>query len=255
MKSDVEQMVDRYVSWLRDKTVLRDVDGEWVEITTPFLDRHNDALQIYTRRRGDKFVLTDDGYTIEDLQQSGCKLDSPKRQAMLKSTLAGFGVRNADNRLEVDASADNFGLRKHSLLQAMLAVNDLFYLAMPTVASLFREDVTAWLDGQDIRYTPEVTFTGKSGYDHRFDFVIPKSRQQPERILQTLPRPTKDAAVALAFKWIDTKDVRPADSMAYALVNDMEQSIPMPVSEALQRYDVEVVPWSRRHEAAEELAA
>ena len=32
-----------------------------------------------------------------------------------------------------------------SLLQAMLAVNDMFYLAVPMVASLFYEDVVAWL--------------------------------------------------------------------------------------------------------------
>ena len=51
------------------------------------------------------------------------------------------------------------------------------------VASLFYEDVVAWLDLHDVRYTPKVKFTGKTGYDHLFDFVIPKSRRQPERIV------------------------------------------------------------------------
>ena len=83
------------------------------------------------------------------------------------------------------ASPDNFALRKHNLVQAMLAVNDMFYLAVPMVASLFYEDVVAWLDLHDIRYTPKVKFTGKTGYDHLFDFVIPKSRRQPERIIQS----------------------------------------------------------------------
>ena len=45
----------------------------------------------------------------------------------------------------------------------MLAINDLFYLAVPVVASLFYEDVVAWLDLHEIRYTPKVKFTGKSG--------------------------------------------------------------------------------------------
>jgi hypothetical protein len=73
-------------------------------------------------------------------------------------------------------------MRKHNLLQAMLAVNDLFFLSIQMVASLFYEDVVSWLDTNEIRYTPNVKFTGKSGYDHLFDFVIPKSRRQPERI-------------------------------------------------------------------------
>ena len=34
----------------------------------------------------------------------------------------------------------------YNLLQAMLAINDLFYLAVPLVASLFYEDVVSWLD-------------------------------------------------------------------------------------------------------------
>jgi hypothetical protein len=41
----------------------------------------------------------------------------------------------------VHASPDNFPSRKHSLVQAMLAVNDMFYLAVPMVTSLFYEDV------------------------------------------------------------------------------------------------------------------
>ena len=76
--------------------------------------------------------------------------------------------------MEVRASKDNFPMHKHNLVQAMLAVNDLFYLASPIVSSLFLEDVIAWLDENEIRYTPSVKFTGKSGYDNLFDFVIPE---------------------------------------------------------------------------------
>ena len=110
---------------------------------------------------------------------------------MFRATLNGFGVQVNGNVLEVRTSADDFALRKHNLVQAMLAVNDLFHLAAPTVASLFHEDVVAWLDEADIRYTPNVKFTGKTGYDHRFDSVIPKSRRQPERVLRTLNRPSR----------------------------------------------------------------
>jgi hypothetical protein len=137
----------------------------------------------------------------------------------------------------------------------MLAVNDLFYLAVPMVASLFYEDVVAWLDVNEIRYTPNVKFTGKSGYDHLFDFVIPKSRRQPERILQTITRPSRDTAETVAFKWIDTKDVRSPDSRAYAFLNDQEQKVPQGVVDALYNYDVTPVLWSGREEVKQDLAA
>ena len=107
---------------------------------------------------------------------------------LLKMTLNGFGVDQNGRELQILASAENFAMRKHNLLQAMLAVNDMFYMAAPTVANIFYEDVEAWLDQHDIRHTPKVKFTGQTGYDHLFDFVIPKSRKQSERLIQTVNR-------------------------------------------------------------------
>ena len=254
MIGEIQRLLDDYMAWLKDKTMLRQIEN-WVEITTPYLDRHNDYIQIYAKKENNGFLLTDDGYIIVDLEQSGCKLQSPKRQDLLKMTLNGFGVQLQNNMLEVHASNDNFALRKHNLVQAMLAVNDMFYLAVPMVASLFYEDVVAWLDLHEVRYTPKVKFTGKTGYDHLFDFVIPKSRLQPERILQTINRPNRDTAQAVAFSWIDTKEVRPPDSIAYAILNDSEQSLSSAVVDALRSYDVKPIPWSAREDVREELSA
>lgn len=254
MINEVQSLLDQYWAWLKDRTTLRQID-DWVEITTPYVDRHNDHIQIYARRRDGGFVLTDDGYVLQDLEQSGCKIDSAKRQSLLRMTLNGFGVQLNDQALEVHASPDNFALRKHSLVQAVLAVNDLFYLAAPMVASLFYEDVVAWLDLSEVRYTPKVKFTGKSGYDHLFDFVIPKSRVQPERIVRAISRPSRDTAQAMAFSWIDTKEVRPPESRAYAILNDSEHPISESVLDAMRNYDVRPVLWSVRDQVRQELAA
>jgi hypothetical protein len=254
MIQEIDRLLNDYIAWLKDKTVLRQID-DWVEITTPYLDRHNDYVQIYAKRSNGGFVLTDDGYTIDDLEQSGCKLESHRRQDLLKMTLNGFGVHLHDKALEVYATPESFGLRKHNLVQAVLAVNDMFYLAAPMVANLFYEDVAAWLDLHDIRYTPNVKFTGKTGYDHRFDFVIPKSRQQPERIVKAVNRASRDTAEAVAFSWIDTREVRPPDSRAYAMLNDSEQTVSQPIIDALSNYDVHPVRWSQRESVRVELAA
>ena len=254
MIQEIERLLNDYVAWLKDKTVLRQIDN-WVEITTPYLDRHNDYVQIYAQRENGRLLLTDDGYTIDDLEQSGCKLESRKRQDLLRMTLNGFGVRLHGKALEVNATPDNFALRKHNLVQAILAVNDMFCLAAPMVASLFYEDVVAWLDLHDIRYTPKIKFTGKSGYDHLFDFVVPKSRQQPERIIQTVNRPNRETTQAVTFSWIDTREVRPLDSRAYALLNDSEQMVSQSVLDALSNYEVRPIPWSQRESVRAELAA
>ncbi len=252
MINEIQDLIDRYLRWLKDKIVLRQIK-DWVEITTPYLDRHNDYLQIYVRRDNNGFILTDDGYTIGDLRQSGCELETKKRKELLTLTLNGFGVKLESDALIIHASPENFALKKHNLVQTMLAVNDLFYLAVPMVASLFLEDVTSWLNVYEVRYTPRVKFTGNSGYDHMFNFVIPASREYPERILQAINRPKRNTAEEFAFSWIDTKDVRPANSLAYAFLNDSDHASLSSVVDALRNYGVHPVLWSRREEVKEKL--
>jgi hypothetical protein len=253
---EIEKLLDAHRAWLRDKTTLRTVNGNWVEITTPYLDRHNDALQIYARSENGGYVLTDDSYIIRDLETSGCQIDTQKRKDLLGMTLNGFGVGMEGEALIVSASPENFPARKHNLVQAMLAVNDLFYLAKPFVQSLFFEDVEQWLESAEVRYTPKIKFTGTSGFDHLFDFVIPKSpRKQPERIVQAITRPSRDSAESFIYAWSDTREVRPSESRAYVVLNDSEQSISPGVLDAFRNYHIRPVLFSRRGEIVEELAA
>jgi hypothetical protein len=121
-----ENLVDQYFSWLKSKTAWREING-WTEITTPYLDRHNDYIQIYLRQNGDEWELTDDGETLTDLIQSGCELDTPRRAALLQTTLNEFGMHLANGAITVKTKQDSFASRKHNLIQAILAVNDLFF--------------------------------------------------------------------------------------------------------------------------------
>ena len=254
MIDQIRQLTNSYYSWLRDNTDLQEIDG-YVEITTPFLDRHNDHMQIYLEENDGGFLLSDDGYTIADLEICGCNLDSPKRQALLQTTLNCLGVRNIKSELQVTATASDFAQKKQNLLQAMLAVNDLFYLASPTVASFFYEDVVAWLDGEEVRYAPRIKLTGKSGYDHYYDFVIPKSRKRPERVLMAINNPDRNAFQRVGWLWQDTQQARSVDSRAYALLNDTQQAASRNVIAAFENHGWNPVPWSERESVREELAA
>jgi hypothetical protein len=251
---NTENLVDQYFSWLKSKTAWREING-WTEITTPYLDRHNDYIQIYLRQNGDEWELTDDGETLTDLIQSGCELDTPRRKALLQTTLNEFGMHLANGAITVKTKQDSFALRQHNLIQAILAVNDLFYLARASVESFFFEDVALWMDDSDIRYTQRVKFSGRTGYDHLFDFVVPKSKKEPERILRVVNNPAKDQANAAILSWVDTKEARPSNSVAYAVLNDKERIIPDGVVEALKNYDITPLPWSQRDEFRERLAA
>jgi hypothetical protein len=150
----------------------------------------------------------------------------------------------------------NFAMRKHNLVQAILAVNDLFYLAAPMVASVFLEDVKAWLELSEVRFVPNVKFSGASGYDHHFHFAIPAFQNVPERIIRVINRPNRDAAESMAFAWMDTKGARgDQEAKAFAVLNDSEQPPMATVLDALRSYDITPVPWGRRDEVRKDLAA
>lgn len=249
---DCKKLVDSYVEWLRQRMTTADVNGV-CEITTPFLDRHNDRLQIYVRKTEVGFRLTDDSYIIGDLESSGCTVRTPTRQAMLKSVLLGFAIHENEGELFVDATPENFPQKKHALLQAMISINDMFMTSKPTVHSLFIEDVRAFLEANDTRYSPGVTFTGQSGFPHRFDFVIPKSKVRPERLLRAINHPTREAAQNVLFAWTDIRHTRPVEPRAYAVLND-EQQIKTEVLDALHSYEIKPILWSRRNEFVAELS-
>src|SRR5690242_6157384 len=89
----VENLIKQYFGWLISETTSREVNG-WTEITTPYLDRHNDSIQIYIRQSGNEWELTDDGQTIAE-----CDLDIPHYKTLVNTTLNGFGVHLSNDTI------------------------------------------------------------------------------------------------------------------------------------------------------------
>lgn len=102
--------------------------GEWQEITTQLLDRHNDNIQIYVQQRDDGYILTDDGYTINDLEISGCCFDTPEKNAMLDAIINYFGAKRSGDTIEIKAELEEtVALNGYNLVQAIFHVNNLLY--------------------------------------------------------------------------------------------------------------------------------
>ena len=253
-RTECDNIIESYVTWLKAGLSAECLENA-CELTTPFFDRHNDHLQVYAERAGQEIVLSDDGYILSDLRTGGLEFSTPKRKAVLEATLNGFGVRLEEGRITTDADERNLGQRMHAMIQAMLAVNDMFVMAQPRVAGFFWEDVRDFLDTHDVRYASRIKLTGKSGFDHGVDFLIPHSKSRPERILQVINAPSKNSIGAYLFSLGDTREARDKGSEAYAALNDMSRSVSSDVIDALKAYDVTPLPWSRREDFAELLAS
>jgi len=253
VQSACSQLVESYVRWLRERISTADLDGV-CEITTPFLDRHNDHMQIYVQRTESGLRLTDDGYTLSDLEASGVDLSStPQRRALMESVTQGFGVKVEGNELLVHATLEDFPRRKHSLLQAMLAVNDLFVLAPHRVVSVFREDVERFLRERGVRFSHSVKLPGRSGLDHHFDLVVPPSLSRPERLVQAVAHLERPQVASLVYAWTDVHPTR-GDAEMHVFLSD-ETPVRPDLVGAVESFGIHTIRWSERERHIEGLAA
>jgi hypothetical protein len=245
---ECQQLVAQYLRWLKEGIRVSELEAA-CQISTPFLDRHNDEIEIYVEKRNGTLLLTDDGYTISDLESSGMNFETEKRKAHLAAILNGFGVRLTEKELQVPATLQDFPQKKHNLVQAILAVNDMFVMAEEHVVSLFKEDVAKFLEERSIPVFPDFKLSGRSGFDHKFDFGLAKTARKPQRVLNVINNLTKDRATSFAFAVADVRAIRPEPLQALTWLNDVENPPNEENLGAIRAYEIQPLMWSVKEQA------
>lgn len=245
MELSPERVVEDYKEWLFENLQVRSFEGG-VEVTTPFVDRHNDFLQVYAFAEDGTVTLSDGGHTVRDLALNGTELNTPKRKRVVQTILNKGSVDLEDDALIARVNGGQIGSRLQALIQAILAVNDMYVLAQPTVAQLFEEDVRVFFDQHEVEYEQGFRLPGRSGYEHQFDFLIPPLDGGPSRLVEAIDSPSKDKVDRFLWALTDTETSRPDTTKPYAFLNDVGAEIDTSLVEALQSYAVTPMPWSER---------
>lgn len=248
---------DNYINWLKENVYQHEVQPNVFRFTLPFLDRHNDQIEVYIQLTGNDFRITDDGYTISDLEMSGLNIfSSQKRNNIYRQILNAHGISETENHeLYITGKLSELPMKKHMLAQGIQKIGDLFYLVQPNVKSLFLEDVQIYLDTNDIRYIQDVSFIGKSKLPTNYDFAIPKSKVAPQRIIKVINNLTIEYTRSILFTWVDISEARNDESTLYTFIQDNEKKISSDIITALQEYDIQPVLWSERQKYKEILSA
>lgn len=249
----MKELINSYTDWLKQKINYSQTNG-FFEVTTPFINHINDKVQFYLKQdEHGRIYMTDDGDTIRNLELAGVDISSQNRQRELNSILNGFGVILKGKELTTTATPATFPMKKHAFIQAILSVDDLFILAAPKVESFFLEDVSNYLQQNNIRFSPNVIFQGKSSFQHKFDFVIPSSSSAPERIIKAVASPKKQNIIAQLFAFEDTKQAR--ENEGIIILNDLERDVSPEVLQAIAEYGIHDFSWKNKQNWLEKLAA
>lgn len=251
-----EKTVSSYLAWLRKMVSAKKLDSGRCVIDTPFLDRRNDCLQVAVERRDGKLFLHDDGDTFDELWFDGIDFKSQEHRDHLKVTLNGLGVCCDDRRLFVNVPESKAGEGLHSLIQAMLAVEDMYLLARPHLRwTQFSDEVSEYLESKEVRFSPRVILKGKSGSDHAVDCLVPRSREAPECIVMAIDAPNNRTIDYCLYILGDIREARGKGLQAMAVLDDTDKKVKDRFIKTLKANHVEPALWSNKEAIAKQFAA
>ena len=240
---DIQHYINDYANWIKNEITFSKI-GEYYEINTPFLDTDGDYFQFYVKQDGDELFFTDDGYTLNSLEMTGFKLTKNRKQ-QLNQILSQFGVHLEKNELTLQAPAEEFAQRKHAFTQCLIRVTDMCMTSRTKTFSFFLEDIQDFFLENDIYCMENVSFTGRSGFVHNYDFAIQRSKRKPERLCLAINNPNKTSMGNALFAWNDTKPFRKSDSQLVVFLND-SNSISKGIEDGFANYNVNTIRWSER---------
>ena len=245
---DIQKMINDYTAWLR-KEITTMAFGEHIELTTPYLDRFNDYLQIYARQNADGTItLTDDGYVISSLISSGMTFkNGSNRHKMLNKIARNFNVSINGEDITTIATTHNFPQKKHMMVQAMLAIDDLYIASPEIVKNLFLEEIEMYFRANDIYYSTDFSLLGKTGTIYTYDFHIQRTKNKPERFCRGFNKLNLSKRDLTLFNWMDTQEKRGDSSELIVIYND-ENSVSDDVLTGFFNYGIKTVPFSQRQE-------
>lgn len=242
---DIQKYIDDYIAWLKSEITYSKI-GEYYEINTPFLDNNNDYLQIYVIQKDNEICFTDDGATLNELEMNGFKLTKNRKQ-QLTYILNQYGVHLDGYELVLKTQANEFVKRKHAFIQCLLKINDMYMLSRTKISSIFLDDVLDFFQSKEIYPIENVQFAGISGFNHNYDLVLQKTKNNPERLCLAINSANKSTVGNIIFSWNDTKPARKPDSQLIVLLND-NNTVSKGTEEAFKSYDINPIRWSRRED-------
>lgn len=252
----IDNLKKIYNQWSQQQLKLED-STDFIEITTPFVDMNHDYIQLFFTQEGTgKYKITDDGHIINELAILGVDVNNTtKRKEFFNQTLKIFGVNYDKESNELFISFDNlddYPKRQHNLLQCILRISDMLLTAKSTVASIFAEEIASFFEENNVFYSQDLGFIGKSGNQQTFDFVLPHSKKKREKLIKAVNTPSADNYTNAIFPFIDVQGIRP-NSEFFVIANDTNIPIAEKFSSSLKSYDVGILPWSNRLSWVDEL--
>jgi hypothetical protein len=162
-------------------------------VFTPFQFDDRDHLVIVLKRKGDTWMLTDEGHTFMHLTYDVAERDLQRgtRAKVIANALDAFSVEDQEGELSLAVAGEDFGDALYDFVQALLRISGVNYLSRERVHSTFEEDFRTFLTE---RVPPELlTFNWHHReYDPAAHYIADVRIDGPEEPLLVYALPNDD---------------------------------------------------------------
>lgn len=262
--SAVEDISKNYFDFINKNTNISKLDNDnyETEIITPYVDTTGEAIAFTVRNEGDFYTITDDGFAIWELEQLGVDVSRKSKRKELLESILEFNSFNLNDSNEIikTVTKNDIGQAIHDMTQLQINVSDLSYLSKGNVAQQFLQDVNNYFFNHEDYYNffPEFNITGRSTYNHRFNFVfMSKGKSKLTRVHRFIDKQKVDSILT---SWLDTieyrnKYYRNKEELYVILSDEGYKNLNEKHSLALKSYDIRLLNFSDENSLVKNLGA
>ena len=257
---DSKNIKDSYIEYIKENTHVNLLEGDSQEVITPFVNTYGDGISFTIKYDGKYYILTDDGFTLWDLQLNGIDLTKKnKRHHLLKSILNYNGLELMSDEIIKKTKKHNLGQAIHDMTQVLLNVYDLSLLHPQTVQSHFLEDVRSYFhENTEYNVFPDLSIAGKSRLEHKFNFLAMSKGKY--KLVQVHNKITKDKLHFILSSWLDTTENRTKsygrdESLSIIISSDGYKELKDEYQDALNEYNINIINFEDKKKLKAQLGA
>lgn len=201
-------------------------NGEFLELSTPFLDPEGDLINIFVKPESKRIVVTDAGETHRNLFNYGIPIQLTKnRKKILDDVLSIYRINNTDSELWLEINrVDDVSMGIMRMGQTITRILDLVYTTRYVPKTNFNNRVFKFLMDNRINVEQDYRIIGGSGEEHKVDFKVFESKKI--KLVKTLSAKDISGANILVSKTFRSwYDINRADASKKLTLLDDENDI------------------------------
>lgn len=257
----MDNIQKEYLNFIKENTkFIQHNEKNITEIVTPYVNSYGEGIYFNVNYDGNKYTITDNGFTLWNLELEGIKLTVKGNRKELLKSLLNFNGFSLNNKKEIIKTVDKVDLGQsiHDMTQLLLNIYDFSMLSPQMVQNQFLEDVKNYFMSDEKKYTvfPNLSITGKSKINHRFHYLfMSDGKSKLTRVHNNIDKQQVDSILA---GWLDTIEFRKKEygnkeelyivvsDEGYNKINDKNLT-------ALKEYDIEVLNFSDKKQLEKSL--